>query len=490
MLIAIPTGVKIFNWLATMWGGSLRFKPPLMFACGMIAFFTVGGVSGVTLAVVPFDWQVTDTYYVVGHLHNVLFAGTVFAVMGGFYYWFPKMTGRLLNDRIGKVHFWLTLTGFGLTFLPMYALGMLGMPRRVYTYAPNLGWNTLNMIASIGGFIIGVSILVWLFNIVTSLRSGPVAGDDPWDAWTLEWGTTSPPPEENFAAPLPLIMSERPLWDVKHPQPGRTRRAGDLAAPHDAPATQAVHAPAPQPLAHTALPVCAAIAAVVIAAGLLAAPAAVVVGGLLMLGLLVAWGVAPWPASEVPVDPQERFAAVPLGMLTFLGSEVVLFGALIYAYIDVRFRLLGWPPPGMPHLGVTLPSINTDILIASGITAEIAIMRFRRGGVRLFRVFLGITIVLGAAFLAGQGWEYTHVGFGLRGGIMASTFFVLTGLHGAHVTIGLLILTFVLYRSLRDGLPASADRHAPGVGLLQAGTYYWHFVDAVWVVLFIIIYLL
>ena len=190
MLIAIPTGVKIFNWLATMWGGSLRFKTPLLFACGLIALFTIGGITGVMQAVVPFDWQVTDTFFIVGHLHNVLFAGTIFGVFAGFYYWFPKMTGRLLDDRLGKWHFWIMVVGFSLTFLPMYALGLMGMPRRVYTYASNLGWNDLNLVSSIGGYILAVSITIFVVNVVRSLRAGEVAGDNPWEAWTLEWATS------------------------------------------------------------------------------------------------------------------------------------------------------------------------------------------------------------------------------------------------------------------------------------------------------------
>ena len=156
MLIAIPTGVKIFNWLATMWGGSLRLKTPLLFASGLIALFTVGGISGVLQASVPFDWQVNDSFFIVAHLHNVLFAGTAFAAFAGFYYWFPKMSGRMLSDRLGKWHFWVITVGFLLTFMPMYALGLLGMPRRLYTYAPNLGWSTLDLISAIGAYIIGV----------------------------------------------------------------------------------------------------------------------------------------------------------------------------------------------------------------------------------------------------------------------------------------------------------------------------------------------
>ena len=490
MLIAIPTGVKIFNWLATMWGGALRFKPPLLFACGMIAFFTIGGITGVTVAVVPFDWQVTDTYYIVGHLHNVLFAGTVFAVLGGFYYWFPKMTGRLLSDRLGTVHFWVVLVGFGLTFLPMYALGVMGMPRRVYTYAPDVGWNVLNYVSSVGGFIIGVSILIWLANVIVSLRAGKRAGDDPWDAWTLEWATTSPPPPENFAA-LPVITSERPLWDLK--QARRAGAPGPEATAPGAPASQhgaaMVHAPAPEPLAATPLPAVLAVAVAIVAAGLVGAPAAVVVGAAAVLAIMYAWMVARWPEAEAPLDPGQRFTPVPLGMLVFLGSEIVLFGSLIYAYIDARYRLMGWPPPGMPHLDVTLPALNTDVLIASGITMEIALIRFRRGDFRRFRIFLIVTIVLGALFLTGQAWEYLHVGFGLSGGIMASTFFVLTGLHGAHVTAGLLVLFYALLNVERRRRSHPGGGASSGIDMLQAGTYYWHFVDVVWVVLFIILYL-
>ena len=189
---------------------------------------------------------------------------------------------------------------------------------------------------------------------------------------------------------------------------------------------------------------------------------------------------------EAPVNvPGERFAAVPRGMLTFLGSEIVLFGALIYAYIDARYRLMEWPPPGMPHLDVTLAALNTDVLIASGITMEIALMRFRRGRLQQFRIFMIVTIVLGALFLAGQAWEYTHVGFGLSDGIMASTFFVLTGLHGGHVTVGLLVLLYALVNVQRRRRAHPGGAQQDGLGLLQSGTYYWHFVDAVWVVLFV-----
>jgi heme/copper-type cytochrome/quinol oxidase subunit 1 len=215
-LIAIPTGVKVFNWIATTWGGRLRFTTAMLFALGFIVQFIIGGMSGVTLAVVPFDYQVTDTYYLVAHLHYVLSAGSVMALWAGFYYWFPKMSGRLLDERLGKIHFWLYAIGANLTFFPMHILGLLGMPRRVYTYPPGLGWDGLNLASSIGAFIQGVAVLVFVANWFITVRKPADAPGDPWDAFTLEWATTSPPPPEDFDS-LPPIRSARPLWDAKHP---------------------------------------------------------------------------------------------------------------------------------------------------------------------------------------------------------------------------------------------------------------------------------
>ncbi len=216
-LIAIPTAVKIFNWVFTVYGGKISFKPPMLFALGFVAMFLIGGLNGIALAVVPVDYQLTDTYFVVSHLHYVLFGGTAFGVFAGLYYWFPKMTGKLLNERLGQVHFWLMLIGVNLTFFPMHILGLLGMPRRIYTYPDNLGWNDLNLLATIGAFTIATAILVFLWNFVISLRSGQPAGTDPWDAFTLEWDTDSPPKPYNFPV-LPIVRSRRPFYDKKNPE--------------------------------------------------------------------------------------------------------------------------------------------------------------------------------------------------------------------------------------------------------------------------------
>ncbi len=216
LLVAIPTGIKIFNWLATMYGGKIRLATPMLFCCGFLFQFLIAGLTGVMLGVAPFDWQLNNSYFVVGHFHYVLIGGLVFALFGGMYYWFPKATGKMPNETLGKWHFWLFCLGFNMTFIPMHFLGFLGMPRRIYTYAPGRGWESLNMISTIGVLFQTAGILFFVWNVVSSLLWGARAGDDPWDGWTLEWTTSSPPPEYNFEE-IPVVRSSRPLWDLKHP---------------------------------------------------------------------------------------------------------------------------------------------------------------------------------------------------------------------------------------------------------------------------------
>ena len=216
MLIAIPTGVKIFNWIATMAQGSIRYTTSMMFGIALVALFTIGGISGIMHASPPADLQQTDTYFIVAHFHYVLVGGSIMGIFAGIYHYFPKITGRMLNERLGQIHFWLTFIAMNLTFFPMHFSGMLGMPRRIYTYEADRGWGVFNMICTVGVVFQAVAILIFLWNIARSLAKGRIAGNDPWDAWTLEWVVTSPPPAYNFAK-LPVVQSRRPLWDFKHP---------------------------------------------------------------------------------------------------------------------------------------------------------------------------------------------------------------------------------------------------------------------------------
>jgi cytochrome c oxidase subunit I len=217
MVVGVPTGIKIFNWLGTMWGGKLQFKTPMLFCIGFLFQFLIAGLTGIMLAAAPFDWQLGNSYFVVAHFHYVIVGGILFALFGAFYYWFPKMSGHLYNEGLGKLHFWLFLLGFHLTFDFMHIPGILGMPRRIYTYEPGRGWDIWNFIVTVGVFFQAVGILIFVGNLLYSMFKGKLAGNDPWDAWTLEWSTSSPPPEYNFAS-IPVVRSRRPLWDLKHPE--------------------------------------------------------------------------------------------------------------------------------------------------------------------------------------------------------------------------------------------------------------------------------
>jgi cytochrome c oxidase subunit I len=214
MAIAIPTGIKIFNWAATMWGGHLIFKAPLLWAVGFLTMFVIGGISGVYSAVVPVDYQLHDTYFVVAHIHYVLFGGSVFGAFAGFYYWFPKITGRLYSESLASWHFWLGLIGYNMTFFPMHILGVQGMQRRISTYPVETGFLTWNVVETLGAYLLGFSILIFFWNVWVSWGRGPRAGADPWLGNTLEWATSSPPPVYNFAT-LPRIRSERPVRDMR-----------------------------------------------------------------------------------------------------------------------------------------------------------------------------------------------------------------------------------------------------------------------------------
>ncbi len=251
MLIAIPTGVKIFNWMGTVWGGAVRLSTAMLFALGFIAQFTIGGLSGVLHSIVPADTQQTDTYFVVAHFHYVLFGGLVFGIFGGFYYWFPKLYGRFMNEKLGKINFWTMVVGFNLTFFPMHLLGLMGQPRRTYRYDSGFGWDFMNYLATIGSFIIAFSVLLFIVNALVSRRHGEPAPTDAWDGRTLEWTVPSPPPEYNFVE-VPHVEARDDFWHHKYTEDesGKLVRlprggADDMLERQAAAPEQHIHMPSP-----------------------------------------------------------------------------------------------------------------------------------------------------------------------------------------------------------------------------------------------------
>jgi len=290
MLIAVPTGVKIFNWIFTLWRGSIEFTTSMMFALGFVALFIVGGLSGVSHAVSPSDFQQSDTYYIVAHLHYVLFGGSIFGIFAGIYYWWPKITGKMLNENLGRLNFWLMFIGMNLTFFPMHYLGLNGMPRRIYTYSAEFGWEHLNQLASIGYVVLFVSFLVFIFNVLQTRNSRKVS-HDPWDAPGLEWSIASPPPPYNFAE-LPQVDGLDQYWIMKE----RASAAGTpITEPEALVDESTIHMPSP-----SYWPIFTAVGVTLIGGGLLSHYALSFVGGAIAMMGVVGW------SNEPPAAPSEH----------------------------------------------------------------------------------------------------------------------------------------------------------------------------------------
>jgi len=480
MLIAIPTGVKIFNWLATLWGGSIRTTVALHFAVGLVALFTIGGLSGVMHASPPVDLQQTDSYFVVAHLHYVLIGGSLFGIFAGIYYWWPKMTGRLLGEGLGRLNFWLMFAGFNLAFFPQHYLGALGMPRRIYTYPADAGWAAANFASTIGAFGIALAVLVLIVNAWRSLRRGAPAPADPWDGRTLEWRTSSPPPAHDFDV-IPPIYGRDSFWREKY-GPRRAAAAGVPTAARAGGAHEAMHLPAP-----SHWPLLIALGMLIAAVGALTHVALVVVG--------VLWAV--WAIFRLALEhhrtPEHVEQQGVLGldhrkmaMWVFLGSECFFFGTLVATYLAYKGRSVVGPAPH-EIFNIPLTSLSTFDLLMSSLLMVLALAAVQRGDRRQMRLWLLGTAFFGLIFLGFQAYEFTdfvHKGFTIQRNLFGSTFFLLTGLHGTHVAIGVLWLLSLWVLALRGRLGA-----ADAVKVEIAGLY-WHFVDVVWIAIFTLVYLI
>ena len=496
MVISVASGISVAAWLVTIWYGRPRFTTPFLFLCGFIALFVIGGVSGVMTAAVPFDWQLTDSYFVVAHLHYVLLGINVFPVVAALYYWFPKMSGRMLSERVGKWIFALMFIGMNLTFFPMHVTGMLGLPRRVYTYPSYRSWDGLNLSSTLGVAVFAVGALLLLIDILRALRHGERTGANPWGAPTLEWSVPSPPPPYNFAV-LPTVRSAYPLWEnqlksktsssvVDHGPVLDDGRETIETTALDAETRTTLRMPE-----DSAWPLLLALALTAVCYALLASAW---LGVAFALGLvtitLVGWLKPPrlWRAAEraggamatggVNAEAGGRWA-----MRLVVLTEGCFFASLLFSYWYLAALAPHWPPVGRhPSLAIAAP--NTLILLMSSAALMWGEAGIRRGDRKRLRNGLIATFALGALFVALQAVEYSHQTFSPTSDAYGSLFFTVTGFHGAHVIVGLLMNLVVQWWLWRGAF--TADRH----GFVSNVALYWHFVDAVWIAVFTCLYLI
>ena len=498
IFISIPSAIAVFAWLGTFWDGKPWYPTAMKFMLGFIALFVIGGVSGVMTAAVPLDWQLTDTYFIVAHLHYVLVGINVFPVIAGIYYWFPKMTGRLMDERLGTWNFWTMFIGANLVFFPMHILGLLGMPRRVYSYPAGLGWDAYNLIETIGAFIFALGVLMFAFNVWKSRRDGKVAGPNPWGAGTLEWSTSSPPPPYNFAV-IPTIGSRHPLWEDRLEEGSArsilnkgpvlaTGRETFATTPLDAEPSAVLQMPA-----DTYIPLALAVSLGVVAYGLLFGLAwLAALGAIATAGVAIRWL---WPSrvdTSGDNDVETSFGELPTGavvrhdigwwgMVCVVATEGAFFGYLLFSYYYLGSLSVNPWPSQVPGIG--LPIVNTLILLASSVAVLFAARGIQRGRKGQLTGWMAAAIALGVLFIALQVVEYGREKLSMTHDAYGSLFYTITGFHGAHVIVGLLMLIVVLVRSMRGHFTDARHHAVTNVAL------YWHFVDVVWLVVFTSLYI-
>ncbi|MEO7997889.1 MAG: cytochrome c oxidase subunit I, partial [Gemmatimonadaceae bacterium] len=457
IVIAIPSAVGVCSWLATIWLGRPRRTTSFLYMAGFVALFTIGGVTGVMTAAVPFDLQLTDTYFVVAHLQYVLVGINVFPVIGAVYYWFPKMTGRMMNERVGKWGFWISFVGTNLVFFPMHLVGMLGMPRRIYTYAAEMGWGPLNLLETVGAFVLMFGMLLFFVNVLISYRRGPAAGNNPWDAPTLEWATSSPPPPYNFAV-IPTIGSRHPLWEdrLQHSTARSTFANGLLLVDGRETVGTSVLDAEPNVVLRmpgdSYAPLAVALTLTAAFVGLLAG--SVVLCAVGFAGVLTSVMIWLWPNPQtIERTPRTRDGELQLegagiqsvawwGMICLLVTEGAFFLYALAAYFYLASSSTNaFPTHGAPELRLAL--LNTLLLLTSSVTVEIGKRAVQHQRHARALAAVGGTLVLGIAFLSLQLWEYRRSSGDPSDDAYASLFYTITGFHGLHVLAGVVMLMVV-----------------------------------------------
>jgi len=485
-LISIPFAIIVLAYILTLRGGSIRFTTPMLFAVGSLGLFIIGGVTGVFNSSVALDTAFRGTFWVVGHFHYTIVGGGLTGLFAGLYYWFPKITGRMYNERLGKIHFVIYMIGFNLLYFPMHLL--YDMPRRIFTYDASTGWGPLNLLITIGGFTFGISQLIMFANLLWSARRGPQASQDPWGGYSLEWGVPSPPPEFNFPEGVPVVSATGVTYrPVAAANGGHAMANGGHAYGGHGGESSEEH--------WSRWPVVTAAGAGIALWGVLMGVPALILGTVILAVSFVGWGYESLRGREAIEAigekwPFDRLENLSLGMWLFIFGEIAFFGTLFGAFVFLRMNSplsgFAWPQPGSVH-NIFFGGFNTIILLTSGLTMVFALMFARQGSYRGLQGSLVATFALGAFFMVNKAFEWKELfasGFTFSTNPASSIYYVLTGVHGAHVVAGLTALTYLMVKALKARSTTEAGASVEIFGI------YWGMVDAVWVFLFPLLYLL